>query len=97
MAQQGVIEHLRGPDRYRQAFAERPEGADVVSMVVRDQDGRYVGISQMQALQLFLDAADPYAGIDHDAGMRTQKQGTVPATSAGETDKPHHRRSSFSQ
>ena len=95
--QQGFVQGGSGPDGGTDPFAERAQGADVVSVLVRDEDGRYIVEAQMQGFQLFLDAANAHAGVYQNAGMGTQQEGTVAAAAAGETHEAHHGRCSSSQ
>jgi hypothetical protein len=66
-------------------------------VVVRDQDGRYIVIAQVQGFQLFFDAADAHAGVYENAGGGAQKKGAIAAAAAGETYELHHGRFSSSQ
>ena len=69
----------------------------MVSVVVRDQDGRYVLIPKVQGFQFLLNTPDSHPGVYEDAGTGAQQKGTVAAAAAGKTHEPHHGRCSSSQ
>ena len=99
MAGQGFVQHRRRIDRLGEALADGAEVADMVAVVMGDEDGLEAVEVQGYALQNLLHPADAHACVDENArrGLPrffAEKQVAVAATAAGKTQEANQFRSS---
>ena len=99
MAGQGLMQHRRRINRLREALADGAEVADVVAVIVGDEDGLEAVEVQGDALQDLFHPADAHAGVDEDARgglprFLAEEQVAVAATAAGKTQEANQFRSS---
>ena len=99
VAGQGLVQHRRRIDRLGEALADGAEVADVVAVVVGDEDRLEAVEVQRDALQDLLHPADADARVDENARrclprFLAEEQVAVAATAAGKTQEANQFRSS---
>ena len=99
MPGQGLVQHGRRIDRLGKALADGAEVADVVAVVVGNEDRLEAVEVQRDALQDLLHPADAHACVDEDARrglphFLAEEQVAVAATAAGKTQEANQFRSS---
>ena len=99
IAGQGVLQDRSGIHRLGEAFADGAEVADMVAMVVGDEDRLETVEIQGQALENPFHPADAHTGVDENAGRGhprpvPEQEVTVAAAAAGKTQEPHQFESS---
>ena len=104
VVQERILEDRRREDRQGKPLAQRAEMADMVEMVMGDENPAETVRAQPQRIQFPAEAAEAHARIDQDAVRKRQRiigdpqeQRTVSAAAGREADKTDHRFCSSAQ